>query len=229
MATARPWRAIVPPGGGRTQRRGRRKWTGGGRPDERPRTPAKPKLPPKPKPPRLKAGRAHRDALLGSLPEEQKAVAQELVRGGLQAVRQALAKQNEQQQAEGAPAIDEGPILALAEELLAKVRAAEWRDRAEAALEQADVVDLRDLRSVVTAADGSAKDEETRALGAQLRTALNERLDAEHNAWVERGHRAARRRPRRPCPAPVVASAQGRRAPARLRSPCAWSRAPTRR
>ena len=165
--------------GGREGSRERRPRT-----DERPRTPAKPKLPPKPKPPRLKAGRVHRDALLGSLPEEQKAVAQELVRGGLQAVRQALAKQNEQHKAEGAPAIDEGPILALAEELLTKVRAAEWRDRAEAALEQAEVVDLRDLRSVVTAADGSAKDEETRALGAQLRQALNTRLDAEHNGWV---------------------------------------------
>ncbi len=162
-------------GGGRESR---------GRPTERPRTPAKPKLPPKPKPPRLKAGRGHRDALLASLPEEQKPVAQELQRGGLQAVRQALAKQNEQQRAEGAPAIDEGPILSLAEELLTKVRAAEWQDRAEAALEQADVVDVRDLRSVVTAADGTAKDEETRALGAKLRTALNERLDAEHHAWV---------------------------------------------
>ncbi len=99
-------------------------------------------------------------------------------------MRQALAKQNEQQKAEGEPAIDEGPILALAEELLTKVRAAEWQDRAEAALEQADVVDVRDLRSVVTAADGTAKDDETRALGARLRTALNERLDAEQQAWV---------------------------------------------
>ncbi len=173
----------------RDRPRGDRKREGSGREkrdrsSDRARTPAKPKLPPKPKPPRLKAGRAHRDAMLTSLPEEQKPVAQELQRGGLQAVRQALAKQNEQQRAEGAPAIDEGPILALAEELLTKVRAAEWQDRAEAALEQADVVDVRDLRSVVTAADGTAKDEETRALGAKLRTALNQRLDAEHHAWV---------------------------------------------
>ena len=152
--------------------------------NERPRTPAKPKLPPKPKPPRLKAGRAHRDELLASLPEEQKAVAQELLRGGLQAVRTALAKQNEQHKTEGAPEIDEGPILALAEDLLVRVRFAEWRDRAEAALEQADVVDVRDLRTVVTAAEGMGRDDETRALAARLRTALNERLDAEHNGWV---------------------------------------------
>lgn len=170
-------------GGGRGDK-SRDKARGKGRGDERPRTPAKPKLPPKPKPPRLKAGRAHRDALLASLPEEQEPVAQELIRGGLQGVRQALAKQNEQHRTEGAPEIDEGPMLDLAEKLLGKVRAAEWRDRAEAALEQAEVVDVRDLRSVVTAADGAAKDEETRALSARLRTALSDRLDAEHNGWV---------------------------------------------
>jgi len=150
----------------------------------RPQTPAKPKLPPKPKPPRLKAGKAHRNALIDTLPEEQKAVAQELLRGGLQAVRSGLEKQNEQRKAEGQDAIDEGPILTLAEQLLVKVRAAEWRDRAEAALEQAETVDLRDLRTVVTAADGAAKDDETRALAARLRTALNERLDADQQAWV---------------------------------------------
>ncbi|HEX4902084.1 MAG TPA: hypothetical protein VFV42_04690 [Acidimicrobiales bacterium] len=158
---------------------------GGERRDSgRPRTPAKPKLPPKPKPPRLKAGKANRNELIDSLPEEHKAVAQELLRGGLQAVRQGLEKQNEQRKAEGQGPIDEGPIVTLAEQLLVKVRAAEWRDRAEAALEQATVVDLRDLRTVVTAADGAAKDDESRALAARLRTALNERLDADQQAWV---------------------------------------------
>ena len=100
---------------------------GGGRGGDRPRTPAKPKLPPKPKPPRLKAGRAHRDAVVASLPEEQKPVAQEVIKGGLQAVRQAVANQNEQLSNEGKPTIDEGRMVALAEELLVKVRAAEWR------------------------------------------------------------------------------------------------------
>lgn len=166
--------------GPRGKGKGKGKPPGGGRP----RTPAKPKLPPKPKPPRLKAGKAHRDALLASLPDEQKAVAQELLRGGLQAVRKGLAEQNEQRSAEGMSPIEEGPIITLAEELLTKVRSAEWLDRAEAALEQAPTVDLRDLRSVVTAADGAAKDDESRALAARLRTALNERLDADQQAWV---------------------------------------------
>lgn len=158
---------------------------GGGRGGDRPRTPPKPKLPPKPKPPRLKAGRAHRDAVVAGLPEEQKPVAQEVIKGGLQAVRQAVATQNEQLSNEGKPTIDEGRMVALAEELLVKVRAAEWRDRAEAALEQATTVDVRDLRSVVTAADGAAKDDETRALAAQLRDALSTRLDADHQAWID--------------------------------------------
>lgn len=168
-------------GGGDRGPRGEGARRGG---SQAPRTPAKPKLPPKPKPPRLRAGKAHRNALIDTLPEEQKAVAQELLRGGLQAVRTGLEKQNEQRKVEGQDPIDEGPIVTLAEQLLVKVRAAEWRDRAEAALEQAESVDLRDLRTVVTAADGSAKDDETRALAAQVRTALNARLDADQQAWV---------------------------------------------
>lgn len=112
-------------------------------------------------------------------------MAQEVIKGGLQAVRQAVATQNEQLSNEGKPTIDEGRMVALAEELLVKVRAAEWRDRAEAALEQATTVDVRDLRSVVTAADGAAKDDETRALAAQLRDALSTRLDADHQAWID--------------------------------------------
>ena len=46
-----------------------------------------------------------------------------------------------------------------------------------------ETVDLRDIRSVVVAADGAARDEETRALADQLREGLSNRVDAEHNAW----------------------------------------------
>lgn len=178
-------------GRGRGKRRDGRRGDGEGRGrgdggrGQRERPPAKPKLPPKPKAPRLKAGRANRNALLDELPEAEKVVARELLQGGMQAVRTALAKQNEQRKIEGQEPNPEAPILALAESLLVRVRVAEWRDRAEAALEQAKEVDLKDLRSVVTAADGAAKDDETRALAASLRTALNERLDAEHHAWVD--------------------------------------------
>ena len=55
--------------------------------------------------------------------------------------------------------------------------------RAEAAVAGIETVDLRDIRSVVVAADGAARDEETRALADQLREGLTNRVDAEHNAW----------------------------------------------
>ncbi|MGD9751024.1 MAG: hypothetical protein AB7W59_08520, partial [Acidimicrobiia bacterium] len=43
---------------------------------------------------------------------------------------------------------------------------------------------LRDLRSVVVAADGAARDDEARALAGQLRDALNRRVDEEHGKWL---------------------------------------------
>ena len=45
-------------------------------------------------------------------------------------------------------------------------------------------IDLRDLRSVVSAADAAAKDDETRALAQALREGLATRADAEHQAWL---------------------------------------------
>jgi hypothetical protein len=159
---------------------------GGERRDRGPR-PARPERPapePKPKPKRLRAGRAHRNAVLAELPEEQKPVAEQVLRGGIPAVRQAVEKQNEANRAEGKPEINAGPLLAMAEQIMPALRTAEWRDRAEAALADVAELDLRDLRSVVVAADAAARDEETRQLADQLRTALSERVDAEHAAWL---------------------------------------------
>ena len=138
----------------------------------------------RPKAKRLRAGKAHRTALLESLPEEQRPIAEQVVLGGLPAVRQAIEKQNAERAAAGDSAIAAGPLLELAEQLVPKVRAAEWRDRAEAALRDLEVIDLRDLRSVVSAADAAAKDDETRALAQSLREGLVERADAEHQAWL---------------------------------------------
>jgi hypothetical protein len=77
------------------------------------------------------------------------------------------------------------PIGAVAERLLPALRAAEWRDRAEAAVADLDELDLRDLRSVVVAADGAAKDDEARALADQLRQGLARRQEQEHTAWLD--------------------------------------------
>ena len=64
------------------------------------------------------------------------------------------------------------------------MRAAEWRDRVEAALAEVDEIDLRDLRSVVVAAEAGAGDDEAKAMAEELRAKLAERVDREHAGWL---------------------------------------------
>jgi hypothetical protein len=205
----RPDRGDRRPGGDRPDRRpsdrgDRSRPDGGrGRPDgarrserpasdttsERPPRSARPPRPErvveeKPKPKRLRPAKVHRTALLESLAPEQGPIAEQLVLGGLPAVRQAIDKQNEERKAAGEPEVKVAPLMAMAEELLPKVRAAEWRDRADAALADVEEIDLRDLRSVVTGADGAGRDDESRQLAASLRQALAARVDKEHAAWL---------------------------------------------
>lgn len=171
-------------GRGRGRDGGERSERGGGRGD-RPHRPAPPEVPTRPKAKRLRAGKTHRNAVLAALPDEQRPVADQLVAGGLPAVRTAIKEQNENNKTEGRPEVKPGPLIGLAEQLQEQLRTAEWRDRAEAAIEQVDEVDLRDLRSVVVAGDTAANDEETRALASRLRDALNSRVETEQTAWAE--------------------------------------------
>lgn len=158
-------------------------------PKDRPPRRTRPEPPPvpvveRPKAKRLRPGKAHRNALLESLPEEHRPIAEQVVLGGLPAVRQAIEKQNAERAAAGEAAIAAGPLVDLAEKLVPKVRTAEWRDRAEAAQRDLEVLDLRDLRSVVSTADADAKDDDTRALAQVLREGLATRADAEHASWL---------------------------------------------
>jgi len=75
-------------------------------------------------------------------------------------------------------------LEAVGEKILPRLRAAEWRDNAEAAIAGIHEVDLRDLRKVVVAAENGAKDDESRALAEQLKTGLTQRVDAEHGKWL---------------------------------------------
>jgi hypothetical protein len=158
------------------------------RPDSAPRRdrPFVAELPQKPKAKRLRAGRTHRNAMLETLPEEHRPIAEQVIRGGIPAVRQALAEQNEGLKASGQTEITTGGVLALAESLLPKVRVAEWLDRAEGAQSDLAELDLRDLRSVVVAAEDPtvARDDSTRALAAELKAALAQRQDSEHAEWL---------------------------------------------
>lgn len=122
--------------------------------------------------------------MLESLSPEQRPVAEQVLRGGIPAVRRAIEEQNKAAKDAGQPEIKPGPLVALAEELLPKLKTAEWRDRAEAAMTDVDEIGLRDLRSVVSGADAAARDDETRTLAASLRGALDRRVKKQQDDWI---------------------------------------------
>ncbi len=142
-------------------------------------------MPERPKPKRLRPGRTHRTAVLDEVPAEHRPIAEQVLRGGIPAVREAIAKQNEQARAENRPEVPDAQLVALAEQLLPQLRAAEWRDRAEAAVRDLDELDLRDLRSVVVAADGTARGDDALALLEQLRGGLARRVEEEQQVWID--------------------------------------------
>lgn len=157
----------------------------GPRPERRPRFEAPPELPLRPKAKRLKPGRTHRNAALSALPEEHRAVAERALLGGIPAVRLAVTEQNERLKSEGKEQIPASGLLAIAEQLLPKLRVAEWLDRADAALADMEELDLRDLRSVVAASEDPmvARDETTREVAAKLKEALVTKQEKELNLW----------------------------------------------
>ena len=172
----------------RDNKRGRRdkKGPGAGKPS-RPRLETPPEVPMRPKPKRLKAGRVHVDEVLAALPEAQRTIAEKVLQGGIPAVRAAVEEQNKQAVAEGKEKIPADGLTTMAEQLLPKLRVAEWRDRAESAYKIISDIDLRDLRSVVVAADDPviARDESTRELATQLKSALADRQKTELDNWLQ--------------------------------------------
>lgn len=137
--------------------------------------------------PRLRAANTHRDAWLGTLSAEQKAVADRLVNEGIRAVRQSIRDQETAESGDQAPE-KAAPVpaasAAVVEDLFTALRAADWRDRAEAARGVTDDVDLRDLRSVVAGTPDEFPDDEARTLAEELRGKLAARVDREHSAWI---------------------------------------------
>ena len=87
--------------------------------------------------------------------------------------------------AEGKEEIPAAGLLAIAEQLLPKLRVAEWLDRADAAMADLDELDLRDLRSVVAAGEDPmvARDETTREIAAELKEALVTKQEKELTLW----------------------------------------------
>ena len=88
----------------------------------------------------------HRNAMLATLRPEQIPVAEQLLRGGLQAVRQAIDTQNASAKAAGKPPVAAEALLAMADELLPTVRLADWKDRASVAQTAGKDYRLRELQ-----------------------------------------------------------------------------------
>lgn len=127
----------------------------------------------------------HRNAMLGALGPQELPVAEQLLRGGIPAVRQALAEQRASRGPTAGPANDEA-VLAIAEQLLPRVSLASWKDRAAAAQALGKELRLRELRAVVTASRTVTLDEEARATAKALREQLDQRVEALRADWQHR-------------------------------------------
>jgi hypothetical protein len=166
-------RSGVPGGGGGPRRPGGRRPGDDGRPTrgEKPVTPT---------------STVHRNAMLAALRPEQIPVAEQLLRGGLPAVRQAIDAQNSAAKASGRPAASTDALLAMADELLPAVKLADWKDRATAAQAAGKDFRLRELRTVVAASRTVILDEEGRALAKALQESLDRRVSTMREEWLAR-------------------------------------------
>jgi hypothetical protein len=124
--------------------------------------------------------------MLAALRPEQIPVAEQLLRGGLPAVRQAIDTQNSAAKASGRPAASTDALLAMADELLPAVKLADWKDRASAAQAAGKDYRLRELRTVVAASRTVILDEDGRALAKTLKESLDRRVTALRDEWLAR-------------------------------------------
>jgi hypothetical protein len=145
---------------------------------------SRPERPERPR--RLQTVSTHRNAALADLRPEQLPVAEQLLRGGIPAVRNAIDEQNARAKAEGRAEVSPDPLLTLAEELLPRMNLAAWKDRAVAARNAGKDAPLREVRSVVASASTVSLDEEGRDMVATLRDALQTRVTALRDGWLAR-------------------------------------------
>ena len=124
--------------------------------------------------------------MLAALRPEQIPVAEQLFRGGLQAVRQAIETQNTSNKAAGKPPVASDALLAMADELLPAVRLADWKDRASVAQTTGKDYRLRELRAVVAASRTVNLDEEGRTMAKALQESLDQRTTALREEWLAR-------------------------------------------
>lgn len=123
--------------------------------------------------------------MLSEIPENQRPIA-ELALQGMQTVRQRLKEANAALAAEGKPTMPEQSVLQMAENLLPRLRVADWLDRAEAAKRDLAQLDLRDLRSIVASANDAVieRSEACRDLIAEMKAGLVARTEEEYQNWL---------------------------------------------
>ncbi len=139
------------------------------------------------------ASTVHRNAFLAQLAPEQLAVAEQLLRGGMLAVRSAVEEQNRNALVQGRPTVDPLTIERIAEDLLGRTNVAAWKDRAATALAAPrGQLRLRELRAVVTAAKTITLDDEARGQLKELQATLSARIEALRARWIERIEAAVR-------------------------------------
>jgi len=162
---------------------------GGAERSDRPRRPffeTPPELPQRAKPKRIRPLRVNVDAVLAELPEAQRTIAEKVLNGGIPTVRAAIEEQNTAAVAAGKEKIPAEGLIQIAENLLPRLRIAEWRDKALSAERIMDDIDLRDLRAIVVTADTLVNiDEPTRALVAKMKSSLVVRQETEIKNWIE--------------------------------------------
>jgi hypothetical protein len=146
--------------------------------------PARPERADRPR--RLQTVSTHRNGALAELRPEQLPVAEQLLRGGIPAVRGAIEEQNARARAEGRAEVSADPLLTMAEELLPRMNLASWKDRAVAARNAGKDAPLREVRSVVASASTVTLDDEGREMVGTLRDALQNRVTALRDTWLAR-------------------------------------------
>lgn len=137
-------------------------------------------------PRRPAASTVYRNAALAELKPEELPVAEQLLRGGIPSVRQAIEDQNARARADGRPEVTAAPLLAMAERLLPVVNLATWKDRASVARNAGKDVALRELRSIVAASSTVALDDEGRKMADELRQVLDQRVTTLRANWTDR-------------------------------------------
>jgi hypothetical protein len=138
------------------------------------------------RPRRLQTVSTHRNAALAALRPEQLPVAEQLLRGGIPAVRHAIEEQNTRARSDGRPEVSPEPLLKMAEDLLPGMNLAAWKDRAAAVRNAGNDAPLREMRSVVSAASTVTLDDEARTLAGELRQGLEARVKALRESWLAR-------------------------------------------